>query len=109
MKKIIKGQSTLEYAVLIGLVIAALVFMGWIWFRGAYQKKIMTSADEISGGGQFDIDYTTITLNQIRNSRSSETITGTNTGVTFNTSTTETLNSTETFNTPTLQARRGGR
>lgn len=108
MKRIIKGQSTLEYAVVIALVIAALVFMGWGWYRGAYQKKIMSAADEISGGGQFDIDHTSITSTQTRTSDTTDTMTGTATGANFSSTSTESLTSDVSSNTADLQTRRGG-
>lgn len=78
-----KAQSTLEYAVVIALVIAALVFMGWGWFRGAYQKKLMSASDDISGGGQFDIDHTVIVSHQQIDSNSAEGIVGTGMGADF--------------------------
>ena len=102
-----KGQSTLEYAVVIALVIAALVFMGWGWYRGAYQKRIMSAGDEISGGGQFDIDHTTMTSNQTRNSTSTDTMNGTATGASFSSISTETVRMSTTSNTDDLTTRRG--
>jgi hypothetical protein len=103
-----KAQSTLEYAVVIALVIAALVYMGWGWFRGAYQKKIMSAADDISGGGQFDIDHTEITSTQTSSSSSTDTTTGTATGATFSTSQGQTGTSSYDATTDDLATRRGG-
>jgi uncharacterized protein (UPF0333 family) len=57
-----KGQSTLEYVILIGLVIAALIAMG-IYMKRGVQGKLRESTDQI--GEQFDrgntsSDYTTV-------------------------------------------------
>lgn len=101
-----KGQSTLEYAVVISLVIAALVYMGWGWFRGAYQKKIMSASDDISGGGQFDIEHTTITSTQTSSSTSNESMTGTATGATFGLTQSQNGQSTYNANTADLETRR---
>lgn len=101
-----KGQSTLEYAVVIALVIAALVFMGWGWFRGAYQKKIMSAGDDISGGGQFDVNQTTVTSVSNRQSSSNETMQGTGSTATFNTTQNESVDSTYNADTPSLGSRR---
>lgn len=102
-----KAQSTLEYAVVIALVVGALVYLGWGYFRGAYQKKIMSAADDISGGGQFDIDYTAINSYQNSSSTSGEYITGTATGATFTTSQNQTGSSTYDATTSDLETRRG--
>ena len=102
-----KAQSTLEYAVMIALVVAALVYMGWGYFRGAYQKKIMSAADDISGGGQFDIENTNITSSQNSSSTSNETVTGTATGATLNITQNQAGNSTYNATTANLTTRRG--
>lgn len=100
-----KGQSTLEYAVVIALVIAALVVMGWSWFRGAYQKKIMSAGDDISGGGQFDVQQSTVTSTSSRQSSSSETMTGTGTGASFSSTQSETASSNVSASTPGFGSR----
>ena len=101
-----KGQSTLEYAVVIAVVIAALVFMGWGWFRGAYQKKIMSAGDEISGGGQFDVHHTSVTSTSNTSSSSTEGMTGSGAQASFNTSQNQTASSSVNASTAGLDARR---
>ena len=101
-----KGQSMLEYAVLIAVVIAGLSMLGWAWFRGAYQKRLKDASDNISGGGQFDVEHTTETTTQTRTSTSTETMTGTATGVNFSSSSNETVNISKTAHTDDLAARR---
>jgi hypothetical protein len=103
-----KGQSTLEYAVVIAVVIAAMVFMGWGWFRGAYQKKIMSAGDEISGGGQFDVAHTSVTSSANTSSSSTETMTGSGAQASFNTIQNQTSSSSYNANTAGLDARKGG-
>lgn len=51
-----KGQSTLEYVVLIGFVVAALIAMSWYMKRGA-QGRMRQSADQI--GEQYEAGCTT--------------------------------------------------
>lgn len=109
MKRLIRnrGQSTLEYAVVLAVVIAGLLYIGWGWFRGAYQKRLMSASDEISGGGQFDIRHTSITSRQTRNIVSEETMDGTATGATFTSQTlSDVLNSTVDAQTADLATRR---
>ena len=103
-----KGQSTLEYAVVLAVVIAALSYFGWGWFRGAYQRKLMDASDEISGGGQFDLEHSTIDVSFNRTVRSTEKLQGTESGATF-TTTTHQDNQTTTTDvvTPDLKTRRG--
>lgn len=101
-----KGQSTLEYAVVIAVVIAALVFMGWGWFRGAYQKKIMSAGDEISGGGQFDIRQTSVTSTSNTSSTSSDRMTGSASGASFSSTQNQTASSRVNASTAGLDARR---
>ncbi|MCX5698283.1 MAG: hypothetical protein NTX01_01090 [Candidatus Omnitrophica bacterium] len=65
-----KAQSTLEYVILIGFVIAALIAMGVYMKRGT-EGKLRESADQI--GEQYDArntssNYSTVThLNQTEN------------------------------------------
>lgn len=101
-----KGQSTLEYAVVIAVVIGALVFMGWGWFRGSYQKKIMSAGDDISGGGQFDILHTSVNSTSNTSANSSDNMTGSGAGATFSSSQNQTANSSYNANTASLNARR---
>ncbi|MFA5092497.1 MAG: hypothetical protein WC543_00935 [Candidatus Omnitrophota bacterium] len=49
--KRIKAQSTLEYVILIGFVVAALIAMG-VYMKRGVQGKIRDSSDQI--GGQYD-------------------------------------------------------
>jgi len=58
-----KGQSTLEYAILLGFVVAALIAMGVYMKRGA-EGRLRESTDQI--GAQYDArntesEYTTVT------------------------------------------------
>ncbi|MCK9431012.1 MAG: hypothetical protein M0R17_13635 [Candidatus Omnitrophica bacterium] len=65
-----KGQSTLEYVILLGFVVAALIAMGVYMKRGA-QGRLRESTDQI--GEQYDArnttsEYTTVThLKQTEN------------------------------------------
>ena len=52
----IKGQSTLEYVMLLGFVVAALIAMGAYMKRGA-EGKLRESTDQI--GEQYDANNTT--------------------------------------------------
>ncbi len=100
-----KGQSTLEYAVVIAVVVAALVWMGWGWFRGSYQKKIMSAGDEISGGGQFDVNLTNALSTVTRQSNSTENINSLGSTAIFNTTQNEQSTVTATANTEGLSGR----
>ena len=51
-----RAQSTLEYAIILTLVIGALLFMS-VYLRRGYQGKLKSSADEM--GDQFDPSKTT--------------------------------------------------
>lgn len=101
-----KGQSTLEYAVVIAVVIAGLLFMGWGWFRGAYQKRLMSASDEIGGGGQFDINYTSMSSHQERKSTGNDSMNGTATGAAFSSYSTENVTMTSNATTSNLATRR---
>ena len=70
-----KGQSTLEYAIIISMVIAGLSVMGLVWFRGAYQGRLKSASDDI--GEQFDIDHTLSSWTTSRTSTTTETLSGT--------------------------------
>lgn len=58
-----KCQSTLEYAVILAVVVAALVAMQ-MYMKRAAQGKIRQSADQI--GRQFSADGTSYTRNSVR-------------------------------------------
>ena len=107
MRRLFKrnGQSTLEYAVIIAVVITAVVLMGWGWFKGAYQRRLMDAGDDLSGGGQFDDLLSTINVNQTRTSTTNDTITGTGSTVAFHTDTTESVTRTGNTTTPDLATR----
>lgn len=51
-----KGQSTLEYVVLIGFVVAALIAMG-IYMKRGFQGKLRESTDQV--GEQYEARNTT--------------------------------------------------
>jgi len=58
-----KGQSTLEYVILLGFVIAALIAMG-IYMKRGVQGKLRESTDQIGeqySAGHTTSDYTTTT------------------------------------------------
>jgi uncharacterized protein (UPF0333 family) len=50
-----KGQSTLEYVILIGFVVAALILMG-VYMKRSIQGKLRESSDQI--GEQFSAAHT---------------------------------------------------
>ncbi|MBM3250503.1 MAG: class III signal peptide-containing protein [Candidatus Omnitrophica bacterium] len=62
-----KGQTTLEYAILIGVVAAALIAMQ-VYLKRGYQGKLRASADDM--GDQFSPELTTYTFttNSLTNS-----------------------------------------
>ena len=51
-----RGQSTLEYVILLGFVIAALIAMG-IYMKRGFEGKLRSSTDDI--GEQYSAGYTT--------------------------------------------------
>ncbi len=51
-----KGQSTLEYVILIGFVVAALIAMG-VYMKRGVQGKLRESTDQV--GEQYDAGKTT--------------------------------------------------
>jgi len=63
-----QGQSTLEYAVIIAVVVGALLAIQ-IYFKRGVQGKLRESSDQI--GEQFDANKTSITRNT---SRTAETV-----------------------------------
>jgi hypothetical protein len=52
-----KGQSTMEYAVLIIIVIGCLMAMQ-LYAKRAFQQRIKDEADNIGGGGLFSVGNT---------------------------------------------------
>ncbi len=57
-----RGQSTLEYVILTGFVVAALIAMG-VYMKRGFQGKLRESTDQV--GGQYSAyhtasDYTTV-------------------------------------------------
>ncbi|MCU0666751.1 MAG: hypothetical protein MUF05_06630 [Candidatus Omnitrophica bacterium] len=69
-----KAQSTLEYAVIIAVVVAALIAMQTYFKRGV-QGKIREASDQI--GEQFSPGQTTNEYTIISNTESSEDVSGT--------------------------------
>ena len=65
-----KGQSTLEYVMMISFVVAALIYLG-LYVNRAMQGKMRDSADQI--GEQYDIRKTTSSYTTISNSVQTET------------------------------------
>ena len=60
MKLRSKGWTTLEYAVLISVIMAA-IFAMQVLLRNAISGKWKSSADSIGGGMQYEPGLTTIT------------------------------------------------
>jgi uncharacterized protein (UPF0333 family) len=57
-----KGQSTLEYVILIGFVVAALIAMG-IYMKRGIQGKLRESTDQVGeqySAGETSSNYTTV-------------------------------------------------
>jgi len=66
-----KGQSTLEYAILIGIVVGALITMQ-IYVKRGIQGKLRSASDDI--GGQFSPGLTTSEYNYTTEYESQETV-----------------------------------
>lgn len=66
-----KAQSTLEYALLIGVIVAGLIFMQMYMKRG-YMGKLRESSDQL--GDQYSPDYTTGKTTITKESTTSETV-----------------------------------
>ncbi len=66
-----KAQSTLEYAILIGVVVAALIATQ-VYLKRGYQGKLRESAD--SAGEQFSPGYTTYDYTTTATTVSNETV-----------------------------------
>jgi len=59
----LRGQSTLEYVILLGFVVAALITMGFYMKRG-FQGRLRESTDQIGqqyAAGNTSSNYTTVT------------------------------------------------
>ena len=67
-----RGQSTLEYVILIGFVVAALIFMG-VYMRRGVQGKLRESTDQI--GEQYTYNNTTSNYTTTTNMHQTETMT----------------------------------
>lgn len=72
-----RGQSTLEYAVLIAIIVAALVAMQ-VYIKRGMQGRLRQASDDI--GGQFSPGYTTGTYTTQSSVTSTENITGVSLG-----------------------------
>ncbi len=66
-----KGQSTLEYAVIIAVVVGALLAIQ-IYFKRGVQGKLRESTDQI--GEQFDAANTTVNRNTTRTGTTVQTV-----------------------------------
>ncbi len=66
-----RGQSTLEYAVLIAVVVGALVAIQ-VYLKRGVQGKLRESTDQI--GEQFDANNTTVTRNTSRTGATVQTV-----------------------------------
>jgi len=66
-----KGQSTLEYAILIGIVVGALITMQ-IYVKRGIQGKLRSASDDI--GGQFSPGLTTSEYNYTTDYAARETV-----------------------------------
>lgn len=69
----LKGQSTLEYAMIIVFVVAALLAIQ-IYMKRGVQGKLRESADQV--GEQFDAGNTSVTSNMTRTSKTIQEVTG---------------------------------
>lgn len=65
-----RGQSTLEYVVLVSLVVAALIAMG-VYMKRGYQGRLRESTDQL--GQQYSPGYTTSTFTTTTNAAQLET------------------------------------
>lgn len=68
-----KGQGTLEYAIIIVVVIGALIAMQW-YIKGAYQGKLRQSSDDM--GEQFSPIKTAGTYTTFTNTSTNEASSG---------------------------------
>jgi Flp pilus assembly pilin Flp len=58
-----KGQSILEYAILMGLIVAVIVAIQ-VYVKRAYQERLKASADQIGGQFTANEDFTIQTIQQ---------------------------------------------
>jgi hypothetical protein len=78
-KTLSKGQGTLEYAIVIVVVVGALIAMQW-YIKGGYQGKLRSSSDDM--GNQFSPTKTTGVIFTRYNNSTQNDVTLMNTGVT---------------------------
>lgn len=71
-----RGQSTLEYVILAGFVVAALIAMG-VYMKRGFQGRLRESTDQV--GQQYSPGYTTSNYNTTTNVAQTESV---NAGVT---------------------------
>jgi uncharacterized protein (UPF0333 family) len=86
-KRRMRGQGTLEYVILTGFVVAALIAMG-IYMKRGFQGRLRESTDQI--GGQYSAQHTTSDYTTATNLQQTETVSGggvTHTDITQNTQT----------------------
>lgn len=67
-----KGQSTLEYAILIIIIIGALLSIQ-VYIKRGVQGRLKQASDDI--GDQFSVGNTNVTKTRFTNSRTSDTFT----------------------------------
>ena len=63
-KRRMRGQGTLEYVILTGFVVAALIAMG-VYMKRGFQGRLRESTDQI--GGQYSAQHTVSNYNTITN------------------------------------------
>jgi len=81
-----RGQSTLEYVILVGFVVAALIAMG-VYMKRGFQGRLRESTDQI--GQQFSADHTSSNFTTTTNMAQTENVVAgvTTTNITANTQT----------------------
>lgn len=87
-----RGQTTLEYAILIGVIVAGLIAMQ-VYLKRGFQGKLKESADSM--GSQFSPGYTTYNYTTNNETDSTETL---NNGVSTTTIDNQTTNRSGTEN-----------
>lgn len=63
LRRKLRGQSTLEYVILVGFIVAALIAMG-VYMKRGFQGRLKESTDQVGqqySAGQTTSDYTTRT------------------------------------------------
>ena len=86
-KRNLRGQSTLEYVILAGFVVAALIAMG-VYMKRGFQGRLRESTDQI--GQQYSAQHTTsnyTTNTEVAQSETLDTSGVTTTSITKNTQT----------------------